>query len=246
MSNPSLITLQQRVNASAEQWAALAWQLVCDLRVAVPCIVKSFDPAKQTITAQPVIRENILQDLVVTPVDLPLLVDIPVCFPRAGIYALTFPIQPGDECLVIFADMCYNAWWQNGGEKNLQETKRRHDLSDGIAIFGIWSQPRVLQNYSEDTAQLRNENGGTFIEIDGDTVNIVTDNNANLNVTIAGNATIHADGDANIDADGDINLSADGDVNIGATGDVVIKGKNFLTHKHTGVQTGGGNTGNVL
>ncbi|MFW8450019.1 Gp138 family membrane-puncturing spike protein, partial [Klebsiella pneumoniae] len=64
-------------------------------------------------------------------VNLPLLVDVPVVFPRGGGCTLTFPVKPGDECLVIFADRCIDFWWQSGG---IQEPvdERMHDLSDAF------------------------------------------------------------------------------------------------------------------
>lgn len=246
-TNPlSFITLAQRLKQDPEVWASMAWQLVCEMRVALPCIVKSFDPVKQTITAQPVIQENILQDLVITPVDLPILVDIPISVPRGGAYALTLPVQEGDECLVIFADMCYNAWYTAGGEKNAQETKRRHDLSDGFAILGPWSQPRVLQNYSETTVQLRNEAGDTLLEIDGTTINIVAPDGGAVNLTAAGSGKVVITSDTEVDITAPIvKINGSTLVDI-AGGNSKVDGKVFLTHKHSGVQTGGGNTGNVV
>ncbi|MDR8345712.1 hypothetical protein FPK41_22485, partial [Acinetobacter baumannii] len=66
-------------------------------------------------------------------VNLPLLVDVPVVFPRGGGCTLTFPVKPGDECLVIFADRCIDFWWQSGG---IQEPvdERMHDFSDAFCI----------------------------------------------------------------------------------------------------------------
>jgi len=42
-----------------------------------------------------------------------------------------------------------------------------------------------------------------------------------------------------------INIVSTGQINISASGGTTIDGKPFLTHKHTGVMTGGSNTGNV-
>ncbi len=145
------------------------------LRVACPGIILSFNPEEQTVAVQPAIREKrVLPSGDEKWVDIPQLVDVPIVFPRAGGYALTLPVKPGDECLVVFGDSCMDAWWQSGGVQN-QIDCRRHDLSDGYAIIGPWSQPRVLKNYSTNTAQLRNESGSAYVEVSGDTVNIVGD-----------------------------------------------------------------------
>lgn len=137
-----------------------------NLRVAIPGIIQSFDPNEQTVTVQPSIRERIRNpDLTTSWVDLPLLVDVPIVLPRAGGFTLTMPINKGDECLVIFADMCFDSWFASGGTKNTQPDKRRHDLSDGFAIFAPWSQPRVLSNYATDAAQLRTDDGSTYVSV---------------------------------------------------------------------------------
>ena len=40
-----------------------------------------------------------------------------------------------------------------------------HDLSDGFAVVGFRSKPRVLSNVSTTAAQLRTDDGSTFVEI---------------------------------------------------------------------------------
>lgn len=143
------------------------------IRVAIPGIIQAFDPIAQTVTVQPAIRERIQQpDLTAQWMSIPLLVDVPIVTPRAGGFALTLPIRSGDECLVVFGDMCMDAWWQNGGVQN-QAEKRRHDLSDGFAILGPWSQPRVLPNYSTTAAQLRTDDGTTYISLQPGEIDLV-------------------------------------------------------------------------
>ena len=143
-----------------------------NLRVASPGIVQSFNAKEQTVTVKISIREKrVKPDGTEVWEDIPPLVDVPVVFPRGGGYVLTFPVQPGDECLVVFGDSCMDAWWQSGGIQN-QIDCRRHDLSDGYAILGPWSQPRTISGYSTSSVQLRTESGGACIEISGDTINI--------------------------------------------------------------------------
>lgn len=145
-----------------------------NIRVAVPGIIQSFDAETQTVTVQPTIRERICNpDLTYSWVDLPLLVDVPISLPRAGGFSLTLPIQKGDECLLVFSDMCIDAWWANGGTKNTQPDKRRHDLSDATAILGAWSQPRVLTNYSTNAAQLRTDDGSTYVSVKPGEIDLV-------------------------------------------------------------------------
>lgn len=163
----------ERSGSEFEMYQRMGEKWGTDLRVALPCIVDSFDPVSQTITAQPAIKERIIdQGGNISMVDIPLLLDVPIVLPRAGGYALTFPIAKGDECLVVFGDMCMDAWWAQGGAQ-MQSEQRRHDLSDGFAIMGVWSQPRILANYSNTMVQLRTDNGSQRIEISQSSINLV-------------------------------------------------------------------------
>ncbi|MGC8050122.1 Gp138 family membrane-puncturing spike protein, partial [Salmonella enterica] len=78
--------------------------------------------------------------------------------------SMTFPVAQGDECLVVFASRCIDSWWQSGGIQEQAEL-RMHDLSDGFAILGFRSQPRALSNISTTSAQLRSDDGATFIDL---------------------------------------------------------------------------------
>lgn len=166
-----MITLDERMpNPERTQGIGERKQAI-NTRVAMPGIVTSFNPTEQTVEVQCAIRERLVQDGDESWINIPILVDVPIVLPRAGGYALTMPIKPGDECLVVFADNCIDAWWQAGGVQN-QIDLRRHDLSDSFAVLGAWSQPRVIPNYSTNSVQLRNDSGSAFIEIAGDTINI--------------------------------------------------------------------------
>ena len=209
-----MITTDERAPSERREQDLKLRQTVNNVRVAMPGIIQSFDATEQTVTVQCAIREKINMDGNLSWQEIPLLLDVPIIFPRAGNYILTMPIQTGDECLVVFGDSCMDAWWQSGGVQN-QIDCRRHDLSDGYAIVGLYSQPRRITNYSTNTAQLRNLSGSAYVELSGNDVNIV-----------GGNVTISATC-----------------VTIG--GSTTIDGRVFMSHKHSGVQTGGGNTGGV-
>jgi hypothetical protein len=160
-----------------------------NLRVAIPGIIQSFDAKKQTATVQPAVTENIrLGQEESKPTPLPLLTDVPVFFPRAGGYCLTFPVEKGDECMLIFSDMCIDGWWQSGGVQNQVET-RRHDLSDAQAFLGITSVPRAVTDYSTNSVMLRNEEKNSYFEIvNGGDINIVS--SGNIDMTASGDVSI--------------------------------------------------------
>ena len=155
---------------------------------AIPAIVQAVDFAAMTLTAQISIQGiQTLPDGTENNVNLPILDDVPICFPSAGGFSLTLPIAVGDEVLIIFASRCIDAWWQNGGVQPPMET-RMHDLSDAFAIPGPRSQPRVVSGISSTNAQLRNDAGTVYLEITpSGSINLVSPSGitmtGNLNVT---------------------------------------------------------------
>jgi len=212
---------EESLRMALESYASQLW-------TALPASVVSVNLGAQTVSVQPTIQGSVADPAGnVRLVNLPLLVDVPLVWPKAGGFALTFPVAPGDEVLVVFACRCIDSWWQSGGIGAPAEA-RMHDLSDGFAILAPTSQPKKLTNVSSTNVQLRNYAGNTLVEIT-------------------------PDGKANITGASEINLTAPtikltGTININGQmtqsgGSMTIGGVTFGTHKHTGVQPGGGTSG---
>ena len=157
-------TVDERTAGTGEAIRAAMRGAGVNIRVAMPGIVEDFDRAQQTVTVRPAIREVLRNSGAETEIEIPPLVDVPIVLPRAGGYLLAFVPQPGDECLVVFADTCIDGWWQSGGVQS-QAERRRHDLSDGFAILGPWSQPN-LPELPERGARLQDKKGETYIAIE--------------------------------------------------------------------------------
>lgn len=194
------------------------------LWTALPAIVQSVNLQAMTIEAQPAIQGVVVaEDGSSSYVKLPLLADVPLCFPSAGGFILTLPIQAGDEVLVIIASRCIDAWWQNGGVGIPMEA-RMHDLSDAFALPGPRSQPKVVGSISSSAAQLRNDAGSVYIEINpSGQIKLV----APSGVAITGNLTVTG--------------------TIGATGEITAKTTTtaipLSVHLHQGVTPGTGTSG---
>lgn len=147
-----------------------AMRLVLDGRqsslwTAMPGIVQSVDLGTMTCEVQPAIQGTIEDENgVLQSVNLPLLVDVPICFPNAGGFVVTFPMAQGDEVLIVMASRCIDAWWQSGGIQRPMEA-RMHDLSDGFAIPGPRSQPHVVGAISTTDLEIRNENGNVYLSL---------------------------------------------------------------------------------
>lgn len=218
---------------------------------ALPGIIQKFDSGALTCDVQPAIKGRITKENnEIELVNLPLLLDCPVVFPHAGGCTLTFPIQPGDECLVVFSSRGIDHWWQLGGVQPPPES-RMHDLSDGFVIPGPWSQKTKISGISLSAVQLRSDDGAAFVEINPKTHNIRSETPGDFSVKCK-NFRIEASASATIQAPA-ISLAGaltnasgtaaqmQGGVNTGA--DVTASGISLKGHVHSGVQGGGSNTG---
>ena len=219
------MNISEWIGDNEEALKVMTENYVNNIRVAIPAMIVQFDPQKQTASVQPTIKDTLQGQSVA----LPELSDVPVQFPRAGGYSLTFPVKAGDECLLVFSDMCIDGWWQSGGIQN-QAEKRRHDLSDACAILGITSVPKALKNVCMEGVQLRNDSGADYIEISEKGIVLKSKNIRIEGTTMINGSCIGTDGTSTIK----------GNVNI--TENAVIGGISFVGHTHGGVETGGGNT----
>ena len=114
-----------------------------DIRCCIPGIIQSYNANNNTAEIQPAIREEVVnEDNSVSYVNLPLLINVPIVFPSTKLGGVRFTLEQGDECLVVFSDLSYDNFWTSGNVQNPIEV-RRHDLSDGIAIPCVLSQPNT-------------------------------------------------------------------------------------------------------
>ena len=97
---------------------ALKQDIMASMHCALPGTIVSFDAEAQTAVIQPAVSR------------MPLLRDVPVFMP------VSFEVQEGDACLVIFADCDIDAWFENG-EVEVPASGRMHSLSDGFAFVGF-------------------------------------------------------------------------------------------------------------
>lgn len=224
---------QERVEDREEalRTSLLGWQ--SEIWTMLPGIVESVDFEKNTCVIQPAIKGNFRQkDGSQKQVTMPLCEDVPLLFLGTAEFALTFPVKKGDEGCIYFASRCIDAWWQNG-EVQPQAEFRFHDLSDGFFIPGFRSVPNAYAEISEDAVQLRNKDGDVFVEMKEDQVLVSVKDDTTIlvkedDITLTkGGASIKIE-------DGKITLTAD---------ELNFNGIVWGTHKHTGVQAGGANTG---
>ncbi len=250
---------RERIADSEEMLRMALGGLQGTLWTALPGIIDSFDADAMTCKVQPAVGgSRLMQNGDLVEVQMPLLLDCPVVFPGGGGATLTFPIKPGDECLVVFASRCIDSWWQLGGVRGQAEI-RMHDLSDGFVLAGVRSQPRKF-SVSTTAAQLRSDDGAAYVEINPTSHKIKALTSGDIEATADGQITMNAPvvtiNASQIVLNGQVtqgqgsnggNCTMQGPLHVVDTitsdSDVIGGGKHLKTHVHSGVQTGGGNTG---
>ena len=147
---------------------------------------------------------------------------------QGGIAALVIDPVIGDIGLAVFAHSDSSTVTQGTAEPQQPGSKRHHSMSDGFYIGGFLNQaPSCYLELMQDNTAVLNATGGVTI---------------NGNTTINGNATINGD----VTVNGNFSVVGGNSTMTGSLttqGDVVSGGISVQSHVHSGVQTGGGTTG---
>ena len=119
---------------SPEVLMALKREIMESLHVALPGIVERFDPDAGTADVRPALRRLVGADG--EAVTVPILREVPVFLPGFSDPDLKLAVKPGDMCLLIFADVNIDGWYETGSA-TLPASGRTHDWSDAFAFVGF-------------------------------------------------------------------------------------------------------------
>lgn len=130
-----------------------------DLFVARPGMVVKYDSNSQKADIKPLIKKPYIKKDGTKDVDsLPVLTDVPIIFPRAGGFYITLPLQPGDDVGLIFMDNSIDLYMNSFGTVDIDPIDlRSHDLSDAIAIPGMYPFLRSLSGISNTDLEIGHE-----------------------------------------------------------------------------------------
>ena len=122
---------------------ALKKEILSSLHCALPGTVETFDPETGMASVRPALKQK-QRNGTGEACTMPLLHDVPVFMP------VSFEVNPGDACLLIFADCDIDAWFESGGAE-VPRSGRQHSLSDAFAFIGfkprLTSTPEVAVNH---------------------------------------------------------------------------------------------------
>lgn len=119
----------------AEVIAGAMESRLSELHVALPGRIDSYDASTQKARVQPLIRKKFIG--ADQAVSMPIINNVPVVFPRTANAIISMPISKGDNVLLLFSERSMDNWLSTGGEADPGVT-RKHDISDAIAIPGLY------------------------------------------------------------------------------------------------------------
>ena len=124
-------------------------------------IIQSFNPENQTCNVEIAYKKTVYSEVGIitqeTVQDYPIIREVPVVVLGGGDYTIKCPIKQGDEALLLFNDRSIDDWFESGESLKLTDN-RLHNFNDAIAIVGLRSLSRSLENYEENTLKIGNGN----------------------------------------------------------------------------------------
>jgi len=138
--------------------------LLTSVHTSLPGRIETYDFSKQRATVKPLIKKKFLDE---TVLELPILTNVPVVFPRTKQSGITFPLERGDGVLLIFSERSLERWKASGREVEPGDP-RKFDLSDGIAIPGLFSFADANLANNDTDLQIHHSGQTVTIKKNGD------------------------------------------------------------------------------
>lgn len=153
-------TLSEVILAALEDQTSL-------LHTTMPGRVESYDAATQSASVQPLIKREYDDEDGHHVETLPVVKDVPVAFPGAGAWRLTFPLAVGDTVLIVWTMASLERWLRTGGLVEPGDP-RHHSASDAIVYPGVRDYAHALSGVSSSSLVLGN--ASVHVEVTGSEV----------------------------------------------------------------------------
>jgi len=212
---------------------------ISDMHICLPAKILEYDHSKQQAKVKPLINKFVNKD---NTIILPDIYNVPVMQLSSGQASITMPVNINDTVLLLFSEASLEEWLTNG-QLATPDDPRRNNLTDAIALLGLrdFSKPAQADNNTDllikyDNSEIRFKPAGK-LDIKCSDATLQVDNLViNGKVDITGNVKI----------DGDLEVTSNVKVSNKITSTTATIGnKDFATHAHLGVTTGGGTSGPV-
>jgi hypothetical protein len=209
------------------------------LECMLPAEIVTYDRATNTATVRPLIALLTTDGLAVSR---PRIARVPVLAMGGGGFVLNFPLVPGDKGWIEASDRDISLFMQAEQVESQPNTFRLHSFEDARFIPDIFGK-YTLAPTAEGALTIQSLDGSVSVTLSPDTITLTAPNvivNASTKADIKAPA-ITVEGSSTLALKAP-NITIDGAVNQGSGG-FVIGGIPFGSHKHGGVDPGGGTSG---
>lgn len=108
---------------------------LADVHTMLPGEFISFDPLTGKATVKILTKRKLENGSVI---EIPPIQGVPVHFIRTEKAVIYVPITAGDKCMLLFSERSLDGWKKSGSSYDPQD-KRKHHLSDVVAVPGLYS-----------------------------------------------------------------------------------------------------------
>jgi hypothetical protein len=140
-----------------------------DVHTGLPGRIEEYFPATQKADIKPLIKRRIVhEDGTELLEELPVIPDVPIAFDRTGKFFITFPLAKGDLVRLHFLERSIDNYLSGDGEDTDPDEFRMHDLSDAIAVPGLYPFKRSIKDINGVNLVMGNDEGGIQIHLTPD------------------------------------------------------------------------------
>lgn len=158
-------------------------RMVLNIHTCLPGRIEKYDYKTQKAEVKPLIKQDYNDNI---PESWPVIVNVPVIFPRSANFILHFPLTKNDYALILFSEKAMEKWLSLGAETESGDN-RRFDISDAIAIPGLF--PFGVNSLADNNSDvvMQYKGAGVRIKNNGDVevgkqsfLKLVTENFKNM------------------------------------------------------------------
>lgn len=115
-----------------------------NVHVSLPGSVEAYDAERQVADVKPLLRRPLVaaDGTELDAESLPILMDVPIAFPRGGGFFMSLPLVRGDLVHLVFVERSMDQWLDGEGAETTPLDYRMHSLADAVAYPGLY--PRGL------------------------------------------------------------------------------------------------------
>jgi hypothetical protein len=163
------------------------------------CKVVKFDSATQRVDLRPCIKIRYTDNkslkkmytrmgklINYSEMELPVLLNVPVSYPRSGNFMITLPVTVGDVGMLIISQQDLSIWKKQGGSDVSTDNIDLFNINDGVFLPYVPSLASAVSDYSSTALEIRD--GVSKIKMDASGTIAITGN-----VSISGTLTATTD-----------------------------------------------------